>query len=57
MVVTIEGSEMLIALHNGLQDRFDGLVSSLDGSVTTKNFISFRFFKDQTIDQSLRTLL
>ena len=54
MSVTLEDSEMLIALLNGLPDRFDSLISALDASHTDDKHLTFELVQSRCLQEEQR---
>ena len=54
MSVTIEDSEMAMALLNGLPDRFDSLISALDASHTDDEDLTFEFVQSRCLQEEQR---
>ena len=54
MGVTIEDSEMAMALLNGLSDRFDGLISALDARGNDESTFTFEFVKSRCHQEEQR---
>ena len=54
MGVTIDDSEMAMALLNGLPDRFDGLISALDALGNDEKLFTFEFVKSRCQQEEQR---